>query len=111
MTHYFTTPIYYVNAAPHIGTAYTTLAADTLARYWRKKLGNEAVRFTTGTDENSPKTLIASAAKGQSVNAYLDEMADAFVHCWRDLGIEYLAQTKACHHTWLPIHQQKTLLF
>ncbi len=89
MEHYFTTPIYYVNAAPHIGTAYTTLAADTLARYWRKKLGREYVRFTTGTDENSQKTLSAAAAKGQSVEEYLSEMADEFVDCWGQLGIDY----------------------
>ena len=52
-----TTPIYYINAAPHIGHAYSTIAADILARYYREA-GDEVV-FTVGTDENSQKTLQA----------------------------------------------------
>lgn len=86
---YFTTPIYYVNALPHIGTAYCTLATDTLARYWRKKIGKENVMFLTGTDENSQKTIDAAEKAGQSVVEYLDEMAGGFKKCWDDIGISY----------------------
>ncbi|KKU22570.1 MAG: Methionine-tRNA ligase, partial [Candidatus Woesebacteria bacterium GW2011_GWF1_46_13] len=49
--YYITTPIYYVNDVPHSGHAYTTLAADILARYFRQKLGDKNVFFLTGTDE------------------------------------------------------------
>ena len=59
--YYITTPIYYGNASPHIGHSYTTIAADTLARYYRNKLGKENVNFLTGTDEHGQK--IEKAAK------------------------------------------------
>ena len=53
MKKFFTTPIFYITGVPHIGHAYCTLAADTIARFWRKKLGRENVFFLTGVDENS----------------------------------------------------------
>src|SRR4030042_2443503 len=52
---YITTPIYYVNASPHIGHSYTNIAADTLARYYRSLLGDKFVWFLTGTDEHGQK--------------------------------------------------------
>ena len=52
---YITTPLYYVNASPHIGHSYTNIAADTLARFMRNALGQEQVWFLTGTDEHGQK--------------------------------------------------------
>ncbi len=89
MQKYFTTPIYYVNDVPHIGHAYCTLATDTLARYWRQRLGAENVWFLTGTDENSQKTVDAAAKAGQPIEAYLDEMAAQWRAAWDDIGISY----------------------
>ncbi|MCK5460853.1 methionine--tRNA ligase [Candidatus Gracilibacteria bacterium] len=84
---YFTTPIYYVNDVPHIGHAYCTLATDTLARFWRKKIGSENVFFLTGTDENSQKTVEAAQKAGKDVSEYLDEMADNWKKTWEKIGI------------------------
>jgi methionyl-tRNA synthetase len=86
---YFTTPIYYVNALPHIGTAYCTLATDTFARFWRKKIGKENVLFLTGTDENSQKTIDAAKKAEQSVEEYLEVMSQGFKDCWDDIGVTY----------------------
>ena len=61
-TYSFTTPIYYVNAAPHLGTAYTTVAADTVARYQR--MNGYDVAFVTGMDEHGQKVADTAAAKG-----------------------------------------------
>ena len=63
-TYYITTPIYYVNASPHIGHAYTTIVADVLARYHR--LSGYRVFFLTGTDEHGDK--IVEAARGSQHN-------------------------------------------
>lgn len=86
---YFTTPIYYVNGKPHIGTAYCTLATDTLARYWRTKLGSEQVLFLTGTDENSQKTIEAAATENQTVDEYLRMMADNFKTAFTRIHISF----------------------
>jgi methionyl-tRNA synthetase len=61
---YITTPLYYVNASPHIGHSYTTIAADTLARYMRSILGKEKVWFLTGTDEHGQKIQKAADEAG-----------------------------------------------
>jgi methionyl-tRNA synthetase len=61
-TFYITTPIYYVNDVPHIGHAYTTIAADVLARYWR--LRGRDVFFLTGLDEHGQKVQQAAAKAG-----------------------------------------------
>jgi methionyl-tRNA synthetase len=84
---YITTPIYYVNDVPHIGTSYTTIAADILARYHRLR-GNE-VLFATGTDENATKVVQAAAAKGKDAQAFADEMAESFQRAWPRLNVEY----------------------
>lgn len=88
-TKYFTTPIYYVNGKPHIGTAYCTLAADMLARYWRQKIGTENVYFLTGTDENSQKTVEAAAKVDKDVDIYLKEMADDFRAAFENINISF----------------------
>ncbi len=95
-----TTPIYYINAAPHIGHSYTMVAADVLARYYRE-LG-ENVMFTAGTDENSQKTLQAvEKTGGQDAQAYTDQMTAAWQKTWKDLGISYdvfVRTTSPQHH-------------
>jgi len=101
MKKFITTPIYYVNDVPHIGHAYCTLAADTLARYWRQKLGRENVFFLTGTDENSQKTVDAAAAAGEEVMPYLDAMAARWKETWEEIGIDFddfIRTTEARHH-------------
>jgi len=74
--YYITTPIYYVNAKPHIGTAYTTVAADTLARFMR--LDGKDVKFLTGTDEHGQKVEQSALAKGVTPQAYVDEISQEF---------------------------------
>ncbi|MBV6493036.1 MAG: Methionine--tRNA ligase [Turneriella sp.] len=80
-----TTPAYYVNARPHIGHAYTTIACDTWARYQRLT-GND-VFFLTGTDEHGDKIVKAAAEQGKSVEEYCDEIAGEFKSVWQSLGI------------------------
>ena len=84
--YYLTTPIYYVNDKPHIGHTYTTVAADTLARFHR--LLGDRVRLVTGTDENSQKNVQAMEKAGESnIQAYLDRMSGEWKQTWQDLGI------------------------
>ncbi len=82
-----TTPIYYVNSVPHIGTALTTLAADVTARY-QKMCGNE-VFFLTGTDENGTKVKEAAEKAGKDPHAFVDEISAAFREIWPGMGIEF----------------------
>ena len=84
---YITTPIYYTNQPPHIGTAYTTVAADVLARYHRK-LG-ESVFFLTGTDEHGENIAQAAAKAGKSPQEFVDEIAELFKKAWAKLNIQY----------------------
>lgn len=86
---YVTTPIYYVNDSPHIGHAYTTIAADVLARYYRKKLGAECVRFLTGTDEHGKKNAEAAAKAGLEPQAFVDAQAEKFEKTWKRLAITH----------------------
>lgn len=86
---YITTPIYYVNAAPHIGHSYTNIAADTLARYMRIRLGNENVWFLTGTDEHGQKIQRAALAQGITPQAFVDKTIMQFKGLWGKLGISY----------------------
>jgi methionyl-tRNA synthetase len=71
-TYYLTTPIYYVNDVPHIGHAYTTVAADVLAR-WRRLCGDR-VHFLTGTDEHGEKIARAAAERGMTPKEHVDDM-------------------------------------
>lgn len=82
---YITTPIYYVNDVPHIGHAYTTIAADTLARYHR--LLGDAVFFLTGTDEHGQKVEKAAQERGLTPQAHADLMSKNFHALWRKLEI------------------------
>ena len=70
---YITTPIYYVNDVPHIGHAYTTIAADVLARYWR--LRGRDVFFLTGLDEHGQKVQQAAAKAGVDPQSHCDKLA------------------------------------
>src|ERR1700735_2668708 len=82
---YITTPIYYVNDKPHIGHAYTTIVADTLAR-WRAQRG-EHVIFSTGVDENAQKTVDAAKKHDEEIHVYIDKMARIWDEAWQKLGI------------------------
>lgn len=84
---YVTTPIFYVNAEPHIGHTYTTVVADTLARYHR--LCGERCFFLTGTDEHGDKILEVAKARGESPTSVADHYAKQFRSTWDALGISY----------------------
>ncbi|MFH0827835.1 MAG: methionine--tRNA ligase [Candidatus Omnitrophota bacterium] len=86
---YITTPIYYINAAPHIGHSYTTSAADTLARFMRVAIGRENVLFLTGTDEHGQKIQKAADAQKLSPQDFADKVAVKFKDLWKDLNISY----------------------
>ncbi|WP_437992081.1 methionine--tRNA ligase [Sorangium sp. So ce145] len=81
---YVTTPIYYINDVPHLGTAYTTIAADVLCRYHRLR-GHES-RMLTGTDEHGLKIQRAAEARGVAPGAHADEIAAVFRATWPKLG-------------------------
>jgi methionyl-tRNA synthetase len=84
---YLTTPIYYVNDVPHIGHAYTTIAADVLARY--KRLAGYEVFFLTGTDEHGIKIERAARDRGVSPQEWTDTVSDHFRRLWERLNISY----------------------
>jgi methionyl-tRNA synthetase len=84
---YITTPIYYVNDIAHIGHAYTTIIADTLARYSRMS-GLETF-FLTGTDEHGQKIEQSALERGKSPQEYADEISNTFKTLWDDFGISY----------------------
>lgn len=84
---YVTTPIYYVNGDPHVGSAYTTIAADVIARY-KKTMGYD-VFFLTGTDEHGQKVEETAKQKGYTPQEWTDIMAPKFVEMWKALDIEY----------------------
>jgi len=84
---YLTTPIYYVNDVPHIGHAYTTIAADVLARY--KRLMGQEVYFLTGTDEHGQKIQQAADAAKTDPQAFVDEKVAGFKSAWKILNIAY----------------------
>lgn len=95
-----TTPIYYVNDRPHIGHAYTTVAADAMARFHR--LRGESVLFSVGVDENSQKNLQAMQKAGETdLQQYLDRMAGDWRSTWDRFGIAYdrfVRTTSEEHH-------------
>jgi methionyl-tRNA synthetase len=82
-----TTPIYYVNAEPHLGHAYTTIVGDALTR-WNRLLGQE-VKYLTGTDEHGLKIQQAALAAGKTPQDFTDEIAPKFAHAWDRLDIAY----------------------
>jgi len=86
-TFYVTTPIYYVNDVPHIGNAYTTIIADSLARF--KRLCGKDVFFLTGTDEHGQKVEKAAAEKGLKPIELADQVVVRFQDLWKALNISY----------------------
>lgn len=86
-THYATTPIFYVNAEPHIGHAYVTILVDIVTRFHRLR-GADSY-FLTGTDEHGEKIQKAAEAHSMAPQAYTDLMAAKFKAAWDDLGIRY----------------------
>jgi len=97
--YYLTTPIYYVNAAPHIGHAYTTIVADTIRRLKRMQ-GYNAI-LTTGTDEHGQKVERAAKATGKSPKEFTDLISTEFREQWRQLGLQidrFQRTTNESHH-------------
>jgi methionyl-tRNA synthetase len=98
-TFYVTTPIYYVNDVPHIGHAYTTVAADVLARY--KRLCGYDCFFLTGTDEHGQKVEKAAQAAGQTPLALADRVVERFKELWKALHItadDFIRTTQERHY-------------
>ncbi len=97
-TFFLTTPIYYVNAKPHLGHAYTTIVGDAVAR-WHRLLGDD-VHFLTGTDEHGLKIQQAAEAAGQTPQEFTDAIAPLFADAWRRLDIsndDFIRTTEARH--------------
>jgi len=87
MKFYITTPLYYVNAEPHIGHTYTTIAADCLARFYR--MDGYKVFFLTGTDEHGQKIATSAEEKSISPKELSDKMAQVYLDLWKTLEISY----------------------
>ncbi|MBT1248256.1 MULTISPECIES: methionine--tRNA ligase [unclassified Thermosipho (in: thermotogales)] len=95
---YLTTPIYYVNSEPHIGSAYTTIIGDIIARY--KRLMGYEVFYLTGTDEHGQKILQAAKKKGTEPQQLCDKLSEKFRQLWKDLNItnDYFIRTTDKKH-------------
>lgn len=95
---YITTPIYYVNAEPHIGHAYSTIVADVIARFY--KLSGFDTFFLTGTDEHGDKIVEAAEKSGETVRTYVDRISNTFKETWPDLSVEndYFVRTTDSKH-------------
>jgi methionyl-tRNA synthetase len=112
---YVTTPIYYVNDVPHVGHAYTTLAADVLARF--KRLDGFDVFFLTGTDEHGQKVEKAARDAGEEPRAFTDRVSANFRDLTRVMGIsndDFIRTTEARHHAacqelWRRLHANGAL--
>jgi methionyl-tRNA synthetase len=97
---YITTPIYYVNSVPHLGTFYTTVVADALARYHRARSGRDSVFFLTGLDEHGQKIERIAREKGIAEQAYTDGVAELFRATWARMEIsndDFLRTTSERH--------------
>jgi methionyl-tRNA synthetase len=95
---YITTPIYYVNAEPHIGHAYSTIVADVIARFYT--LFGFDTFFLTGTDEHGDKVVEAAEKSGETVKSYVDRISNTFKETWPNLSIEndYFVRTTDSKH-------------
>lgn len=93
-----TTPLYYVNDLPHVGSAYPTMAADVVARF--KRLQGQPVLLVTGTDEHGQKIQRAAEAKGLTPKEHCDQIAASFEDLWHKLNIQYnrFSRTTAARH-------------
>lgn len=98
MNYYLTTPIYYVNAAPHIGHTYTTMAADAIKRI--KQMEGFDAYLTTGTDEHGQKIERAAKAAGQSPEQFTDVISEEFRTQWQklQLPIDFFQRTSSPQH-------------
>ena len=98
MKYYLTTPIYYVNAAPHIGHAYTTIVADLIKRF--KRMQGYDARLTTGSDEHGVNVERAAERAGRSPEEFCDAIAAEFARQWKSLGldIDYFQRTTNPNH-------------
>ncbi len=97
---YITTPIYYANDAPHVGSAYTTVNADALAR-WHRLVGDE-VKFLTGTDEHGQKMADAAAKNGATPREWTDRVSERFREAWSVLDIsndDFIRTTEPRHYS------------
>lgn len=106
---FITTPIYYSNALPHIGNAYASFIADTIAAY--SGLSLIETRFSTGVDENSQKVVESAATLGMSVMDYADMMAWKHRDTWDTLGVKYtdfIRTTEPRHHEFVQKVLQKS---
>ncbi len=112
MSKYITTPIYYVNGEAHIGHAYTTFIADTIARYERLK--GEETFFLTGTDEHGQKIEESAKKANKPTQEFADEISASFKKLWDEFGISYdkfIRTTDAEHikgvqHAFLKMYQK-----
>ncbi|MBD2102202.1 methionine--tRNA ligase [Leptolyngbya sp. FACHB-261] len=97
-TFALTTPLYYVNDLPHVGSAYTTMAADALARFQR--LRGQEVLLITGTDEHGQKIQRTAEKLGRSPQAHCDEIAAGFQQLWQllDIQVDRFSRTTAAPH-------------
>jgi len=105
---YFTTPIYYVNAEPHLGHAYTTIVADVLTRFYR--LAGYETFFLTGTDEHGDKVAQAAQAAGETPLAYADRISGLFRALWPKLNItnnRFIRTTEEAHKKVVQLILQK----
>lgn len=95
---YITTPIYYVNDKPHIGHAYTTIAADVLTRFFKKQ--GKDVFFLTGTDEHGINIARAAEKAGKNPQEFCDKNSELFKRAWKNLNIkyDYFIRTTDEHH-------------
>ena len=84
---YITTPLYYVNDEPHIGTAYTTILADVLNRYYQS-IGYDTF-FLTGTDEHGQKVQEAANKNNTSPQEHVDKYVKRFKNVWKEINIDY----------------------
>ena len=95
---YITTPIYYVNGVPHVGSATTTVLCDIIARFHRQE--GDRVFFLTGTDENAPKVAEAAAKAGKTTTEFVNDVSQRFVECWKLLNIsntDFIRTTEQRH--------------
>ncbi|MEA2499112.1 MAG: methionyl-tRNA synthetase, partial [Actinomycetota bacterium] len=95
---YLTTPIYYVNAAPHLGNAYPTVAADFIARF--RRMQGLSVHFLTGTDEHGEKVARTAEEKGLSPKEWADQMVPQWQEVWAALDIsndDFIRTTEERH--------------
>ncbi|MBV8362542.1 MAG: methionine--tRNA ligase, partial [Deltaproteobacteria bacterium] len=107
---HITTAIFYCNGAPHVGSAYEALAADTFARALRRKLGHDRVTFLSGTDEHGDKIRRAALAQGLKPKVYTDRMSEVFREAFAGLNVTAAARQVPAVDFWVrttdPVHEK-----